>query len=142
MVGPTWMSLICTIVKPCNAAGRSAIGTSTATTAAVRRALTKPHAVTSSASSGTAIAVAAATPAHEASHATSSTGSRSNVSTKSDENRPIASEPAHASRSASGWRRTAHANRPIGISAAETTTIAMNHAAHRPCRSEPMRRPT
>ncbi|RWA51609.1 hypothetical protein AU476_21550 [Cupriavidus sp. UYMSc13B] len=38
-VGPTWMSLIWAIVKPCRASGRPATGTSTSTTRASRRAL-------------------------------------------------------------------------------------------------------
>ena len=62
------MSLICASVKPCSAKGSPASGTSTRTTAAVRRALTKPHSVTAAASNGTAEALRrAASPAVNAS---------------------------------------------------------------------------
>ncbi len=54
IVGPTWRSLIWAIVKPSSAGGRPATGTSTRTTRAVRRALTKPQSVTSTAAIATA----------------------------------------------------------------------------------------
>ena len=48
-----WMSLICTMVKPSRSGGRPAMGTSTVTTRASRRALTKPTMVAASASVAT-----------------------------------------------------------------------------------------
>ena len=102
MVGPTWMSLICAIVKPSSAGGSPAIGTSTRTTDAVRRALKKPQAVTSNAVTATARALptaAAGRPARmrrrpaDAAPARPGRDRARQVSTNSDENRPIASEP-------------------------------------------------
>ena len=104
------MSEICATVNPCSAAGRPTIGTSTRTTRAVRRAFQKPHAVTATPRIGTnaalkvcrdpssACAVSLSTPTIElialASHASTSTPSRSNVSTNSDENSPMKMSPS------------------------------------------------
>ena len=112
MVAPTWMSLICASVKPCSAGASPTIGTSTRTTAAVRRAFQKPHTVTASASSGTAcalVAVQAGTSApckpRPTAHNTIRLASRSSVSTSRDENRPMNNRPAQVSSTVRSDRR-------------------------------------
>ena len=61
----------------------------------------------------------------------SSPVSRSSVSTSSDENSPIASSPAQATRSASGWRRMPRESSPHGMSSARhsSTTASATAAA-------------
>src|SRR5438132_126436 len=56
IVCPTWMSLICAMVKPSSSLGRPASGTSTSTTGAVRRAIKKPMSVIAGVSAMTPIA--------------------------------------------------------------------------------------
>ena len=119
------------IVKPCSASGRHAIGTSTRTIAAVRRALNSPSSEARSASNGTAAAViptlaavAASSPgtSNPATHRSARSASRSSVRTMSEEKNPIETLPAQASRSASGWCRSRRASKVIGISTAETSS--------------------
>jgi hypothetical protein len=131
MVGPTWMSLIWAMVKPCSAAGRLAMGTSTRLTRAVRRVLSRPSSVSSRASTGTtwALAVRSDGPPLSSSQAASSTTSRARVSTNSDENRPSANRPAVARRSDAGGRAQRRAVRPIGTSTVETTSHSTRVAA-------------
>ena len=96
IVGPTCTSLICAIVNPCSAGGRPVIGTSTRTTAAVRRAFRKPHSVMAPAAMGTArpltstSALSGTLPgsSQAASVVINRPTSRSSVSTSSDENSP------------------------------------------------------
>ena len=130
MVGPTWMSLICTMEKPCSSGGRPATGTSTRRTAAVRRALAKPRAVASSASTGAPRADQAAMSATGAAgaraHTPSSSSratSRSIVSTSRDEKKPMATSPATCRAPAPGRPRSQAGGRSDqGISSADASS--------------------
>ena len=132
IVGPTWMSLICAMRKPCSAAGRLWIGTSTTTTAAVRRALHKPTSVMAAAASATAAADPSVSgcrskaPGAKASTAIAgnSNRSRASVNTKSDENRPMKPRPTQASLSDQRRERMRRASRPQGISTADKVSTA------------------
>src|SRR2546423_5610644 len=126
------MSLICTMVKPSSAGGRPGIGTSTSTTAAVRRALRKPHAVIAAASNGTArpLSVARRASGKVPGMATftralpSSAASRSRVSTNSDEKSPRPISPAQVSAAASRRERTRDARSDSGISVTDASSVA------------------
>ena len=110
MVGPTWTSLTCAIVKPSSAAGRPAIGTSTRTTRAVRRALAKPQSVDERGRDRHRTrrgrderARGATAPGQIASTAPAASrrpASRTTVRTNRDENRPMQTRPTQASAAA------------------------------------------
>ena len=147
-----WMSLICAMLKPCRPAGRSRIGTSTTTTAAVRRAFHSPISVIARAASATPAADHSATLCGlNAVGKTSSTRwasnrprSRTTVSTTSDEHRPMNNKPAQLSSCASGFERTRRASRPQGISAADriSVTPSATCAQPRPASAGSRRQPT
>ena len=131
-----WMSLICTMVKPSRSGGRPAMGTSTVTTRASRRALTKPTMVAASASVATHQAEACRSavqpnsrPARLASHRISSSASRSTVKTNSDENRPIVISPTQAIRSPQGGRAEDRASMPSGIRMQDSASASTAAAA-------------
>ena len=104
-----------------------------------RRALTNPTSVASAASIGTASAPwvrrAASTDAAPVTALTSSATSRRKVSTKSEENAPIASMLASVSRSLSGWRLIPRATGQSGVAITE----AISHNAVAPNANEPER---
>ena len=109
IVGPTWTSLTWAMVKPSSADGRPAIGTSTRTTRAVRRALAKPHSVIAAAAIATARADGTTSDAgadaaigHSiaAPVASNRPTSRTAVRTNSDENSPMQTSPIQASAAA------------------------------------------
>jgi hypothetical protein len=105
MVGPTWMSLSCAIVKPSSACGSPRIGTSTRFTLAVRRALRKPMAEVAVATASTASALqglsafhgTCTAPAALAAQVSSRPASRTSVSTNIEENQPMLIRPTHFS---------------------------------------------
>ena len=129
MVGPTWTSLTWAIVKPSSAAGRPAIGTSTRTTRATRRALAKPQSVTSTAAIATARADGVTSDAGDSAPGQSAAApvasrrptSRTAVRTNSDENSPMQTRPIQASAAAPRPAPPRRAPSPYGSVSAETS---------------------
>ena len=117
IVGPTWMSLICAIVKPCSAVGqavrsarrpRTTRGGAARVDEADQRRERGEHRhrarrARANASSRARPAPTQSTPASAA----SSTTSRSSVSTNSDENRPISEQADPGQRVGAAGRRRA-----------------------------------
>jgi hypothetical protein len=142
IVGPTCRSLICTIVKPCSAAGKPSIGTSTSRTRAVRRAPNKPSSTAARASSGTAIALGAVSGGKSNGSVSSSSASRSNVSTSNIENAPRASMPAQLQRSAASRCCARRPKKASGISVADVASSSVSTTpAAMPGKGGTMRQP-
>jgi hypothetical protein len=100
--------------------------------AARRRALTKPHSVTTPASTGTACAVHTTRLSVDSITRlpTSKTTSRPSVNTSSEENSPMKISPAQVSASDSDRLRILRASKPIGINNADRTSVATNSHDH------------
>ncbi len=96
IVGPTWMSLICAMVKPSSSGGSPASGTSTSTTGAVRRAMTNPINVIRGVSNITPTAErrvhVSCAAGDSASAVAARLTSRATVSTSSHDRKPIATQ--------------------------------------------------
>ena len=148
IVGPTCTSLIWATVKPCNVAGRLVIGTSTRTTAAVRRAFQKPNTVISSANTGTACAlvwrtagISSAKPRAWAIQSSKSAASRNTVSTSNDENKPMHSRPNQVSAVSRLLCAVCRPCKPWGTSKADTSKTLPSAIAGRMDKSGNKRQP-